>query len=166
MKKFILIILTFGFLNLGAQSVVQGTIGTAGTTINADDGTQINFTLGQPFGEGEMSESELTIIQGLQGANVNIVEGPAVSSGIVDYSNLEADISFEQSSGAIRLYGFNLDEVSGDVIVSDLNGRVLQQGRLEGGQFQTLNLDRRAVNMYIITVLTDDKKRLSKKIIF
>lgn len=166
MKKLFLLITILGSLNLSAQSVVQGTIGSAGATLNSDSGVQINFTLGQPFGEGEMSDSELTLVQGLQGANVNIEEGPDGTSGINTYSNLDAQILFDDNTGTLQLSGFNLDKISGNVFVSDLNGKVLQQSRIDGGQFQSLKLNGSADNLYIITVITEDNKRLSKKIIF
>lgn len=173
MKKYLTIIFALFTLSLSAQSVVQGTIGSTGSTIsNADGSVVLNFTLGQPFGAGEMTDGDLTLVQGLQGANVSIVEvseedeTPEVNVGIGGFENLEATINFNPITGEIFLQGNNLEKISGEVLLSDISGRVLGRSSIQNGSIETVQLSKQSRSIYIITVLTDDQRRLSKKLIF
>lgn len=168
MKKSLLIIFYLTTISLSAQSVVQGTIGASGSTLSSNSGDLVmNFTIGQPFGTGEMSDSELTIIQGLQGANVNIVEvSEAQGVGIDNFSSLEAELIFNPNSGEIILQGNNVSNLSGQIVLSDVNGRVISRGSIHEGEIDRVQLDEGNRKLLILTVLTNENKRLSKKLIF
>lgn len=171
MKKILLIIAVFASVNLTAQSVVQGTISTTGKTINSSDGTvQVNFTLGQPFGEGEMTDSEIEIVQGIQGAGAVITEtggGTSQPSGIENYSELNAQLVFNQETGAIVLKGQDVHTISGKVLLCDMNGKILRSAQIIEGIIEDgIEIDQKTKGMYMISIFTDDQKRLSKKLIF
>jgi len=171
MKKGLMIIAVFASVSLSAQSVVQGTISTSGKTITSSDGAvQVNFTLGQPFGEGEMTDSEISIVQGLQGAGANITDvsdDASGSLGIDNYADLDATLLFNEETGSLVLRGSNLQTISGKVMLCDLNGKVLSSAHIHEGIIEDeIRVDTKTKGMYLITILTDDQKRLSKKIIF
>lgn len=169
MKKYILVLLVISSVSINAQSVIQGTISATGATFSSDSGVQINFTLGQPFGEGEMQEGEVTIVQGLQGASPNIEAGPAGGAGTIginDFTELEADLFFEPNTGQLILSGSNVNAINGKVMVSNISGQVLLQSSIYEGEILGVKTLSSVPSMCIITILTDDNKRLSKKIIF
>jgi len=172
MKTIITSILILGSLNLSAQSVVQGTIASTGATLHSDNsGFTLNFTLGQPFGEGAMSESDLVVVQGLQGANAQVIdnqdeEPPTVPSGIENFSESELNVYFDQGTGRVQLSGTDLSELAGTILISDLSGKVLYESKIVDGSLMAPQLNQQAKNVLIITIVSDEQKRLSKKVIF
>jgi len=115
-----------------------------------------------------MSEGDVTVMQGLQGANATIAgaAGPQGPSGIEELELLDATLVFNQENGTIVLQGADVRKISGEVLFCDVNGRVLGRTAIHEGLIDRLNIGTQPSGIYLITIITSDQKQLTKKITF